>query len=134
MKFLKGTKLYSILTGSCPVCHNESMYVSKNPYNFSKVISMHERCSNCNTKYQMEPSFFYGAMYVSYGVGVALGVGAFLIAHYIFQLNLMGSFLFIIGTVLGLFPFILRLSRNIWINLFLSFDKTKSQVNTTQID
>jgi hypothetical protein len=27
----KGNKLYSILTGSCPKCHEESMYMNKNP-------------------------------------------------------------------------------------------------------
>lgn len=134
MNFLKGNILYSIFTGSCPICHNESMYTTKNPYNFPKVISMNERCSHCNTKYQIEPSFFYGSMYVSYGVGVGLGIGAFLIAHYILQLNLMGAFLFITGTILGLFPFILRLSRNIWINLFLSFDREKSKLTASQSD
>jgi len=126
---MKGTVLYSIITGACPVCHHESMYACKNPYNILKVISMNERCSHCNTKYQMEPSFFYGAMYVSYGVGVALGVASFLIAHYFLQLGLVGAFLFIIGTILGLYPIILRLSRNIWINLFLSYDKQKSKLN-----
>ena len=132
MKFLKGNILYSITTGSCPVCHNESMYTFKNPYNFPKVISMNERCSHCNTKYQMEPSFFYGAMYVSYGVGVGLGIIAFLIAHYILQIGLLGSFLFITVTILGLFPVILRLSRNIWINLFLRYDSKKSKFNIHQ--
>ena len=95
---------------------------------------MNERCSHCDTKYQMEPSFFYGAMYVSYGVGVGLGIGAFLIAHYILQVGLLGAFLFIIATILGLFPIILRLSRNIWINLFLSFDNEKSKLKTSQND
>lgn len=31
---------------------------------------MHERCKHCNTKYKIEPSFFYGAMYVSDPVGL----------------------------------------------------------------
>ena len=30
----KGSKLNSILTGSCPKCQEESMYVDKNPYPF----------------------------------------------------------------------------------------------------
>ena len=130
MKFLKGTPIHSIITGSCPVCQNESMYQDPNPLNFTKVISMNERCSHCNTKYQMEPSFFYGAMYVSYGLGVGLGIAAFLIGHYLIQLGLLGSFLFITFVILALFPLILRISRNIWINLFLSFDKEKSKIKT----
>ena len=66
-------------------------------------------------------------MYVSYGVGVGLGIAAFLIAHYILEVGLVGAFIFIIGTILGLYPIILRLSRNIWINLFLSFDANKAK-------
>ncbi|MGB5317885.1 MAG: DUF983 domain-containing protein, partial [Eudoraea sp.] len=58
----KGTKLYSILTGSCPKCHEESMYVDKNPYHLGSLFKMEERCSHCQTKYKLEPSFFYGAM------------------------------------------------------------------------
>jgi uncharacterized protein (DUF983 family) len=58
----KGSKLNSILTGSCPKCHEESMYEDKNPYNLSNIYKMHEKCSHCNIKYKIEPSFFYGAM------------------------------------------------------------------------
>lgn len=134
MKFLKGTKFYSVLTGNCPVCHNESMYAVKNPYRLLKVISMNERCSHCQTKYQMEPSFFFGAMYVSYGVGITIGLSAFLIAHYILKLDLIGNYIVIVITVLALYPFILRISRNIWINLFLSFDSEKSKFTPGQND
>ena len=70
----KGNKLYSILFGKCPKCHQESMYKNKNPYHFTDILKMHERCSHCGTKYKIEPSFFYGSMYVSYGVGVAFAV------------------------------------------------------------
>ncbi len=123
MNFLKGTALYSVLTGNCPVCHKESMYIAGNPYRLSLLFEMNERCSHCNTKYKMEPSFFYGAMYVSYGVGVALGTFVFLISHLIFGLGLLVSFFLIAFSVIGLLPVIMRLSRNIWINLFLSFKK-----------
>ena len=72
----KGSKLYSILTGSCPKCHEESMYLNENPYNLMEIYKMHENCSHCKTKYKIEPSFFYGAMYVSYAVGIAFAVAA----------------------------------------------------------
>ena len=50
--FKKGSKLYSIFSGTCPKCHEESMYVNKNPYILSEALSMNETCSNCNTKYK----------------------------------------------------------------------------------
>ncbi len=124
----KGNKLYSILTGSCPKCHEESMYVDKNPYRMGNIFKMNERCSNCNTKYKMEPSFFYGAMYVSYGVGIAFAVAAFVISYLLLKTSLISSFIAIIGTLIFFMPIIMRLSRNIWINLFVKYDsKTKGE-------
>lgn len=123
MKILKGTKLYSILTGTCPVCQEESMYIEPNPYKLRKIFRMHERCSNCHTKYKIEPSFFFGAMYVSYGLGVAIAVAAFIVVHLFFGGGLIATFLGIIGTLVVLMPIIIRVSRNIWINIFLNYKK-----------
>jgi len=118
----KGSKLYSILTGTCPRCQQERMYVHRNPYNPNKLFKMHERCGNCGVKYKMEPSFFYGAMYVSYGLGVALSVASFVIAHLFLDLDLLQSFFVIIGALVVFMPVLIRLSRNIWINLFYKYD------------
>lgn len=120
----KGMKLYSILFGVCPKCHQESMYVNKNPYVLTEVVKMHEKCSHCNTKYQIEPSFFYGSMYVSYAVGIAFAVAAFIITYNILEFSLTIAFIAIVATLIGFFPVIMRLSRNIWINIFMSYDKT----------
>lgn len=118
----KGTKAYSILTGSCPKCHSESMYEDKNPYHLGNLFEMHERCSHCNTKYKIEPSFFFGAMYVSYSVGIAFAVAAFVIVHLIFGASLISTFIAIIVTLIVFLPFIVRISRNIWINFFIHYD------------
>ncbi|MBC7000265.1 DUF983 domain-containing protein [Cytophaga sp. FL35] len=125
----KGNKLYSILTGSCPRCNEESMYTTKNPYSFGNLFKMHERCSHCGLKYKMEPSFFYGAMYVSYAVGVAFAVAAFVISYLMVGASLINSFFAIVGTLVVFLPIIIRLSRNIWINLFVKFDSKKREVN-----
>jgi len=123
MQILKGSKSYSILTGTCPVCQEESMYKDSNPYRMHNIFKMHEKCSNCGTKYKMEPSFFFGAMYVSYALGVAVSVAAFIISYVFLGGGLMTTFLAITGTLIILMPLILRLSRNIWINMFLSYNK-----------
>ncbi|MDG5492750.1 DUF983 domain-containing protein [Psychroserpens sp. SPM9] len=121
---LKGTKIYSIFTGSCPKCHQESMYQTKNPYVLSDVLKINDHCSHCETRYRLEPSFFYGSMYVSYGVGIAFAVAAFIISYVMLETSLLTAFLSIVGTLVILGPIIMRLSRNIWINLFMSYDKS----------
>ncbi|WP_299129835.1 DUF983 domain-containing protein [uncultured Winogradskyella sp.] len=130
----KGMKLYSILFGTCPKCHHETMYANKNPYVLSDTLKINENCSHCNTKYRMEPSFFYGSMYVSYGVGIAFAVAAFVVSYLLLESSIDTAFISIVITLVVFFPLILRLSRNIWINLFMSYDKElakKSESNRT---
>ncbi|KEZ94040.1 MULTISPECIES: DUF983 domain-containing protein [Nonlabens] len=126
---LKGTKLYSIFTGTCPVCQNESMYTSSNLYNPSKTQEMHERCSHCDTKYKIEPSFFYGSMYVSYGVGIAIAMAAFVICYFLLNLSRWNIFLVITFISIVSLPIVIRISRNIWINIFMDYDKEKAKKN-----
>ena len=82
---------------------------------------MRERCSHCQLKYKMEPSFFYGAMYVSYAVGVAFAVAAFVISFLFIGTTLLNSFISIVATLVVFLPVIIRLSRNIWINFFVRY-------------
>lgn len=119
----KGSRLNSILTGSCPRCQEENMYVEKNPYVLPKLYKMNETCSHCGLRYQIEPSFFYGAMYVNYGLTVAVGVAAFIIAKVFFELDITQAFIAIIVSLIVLMPINARLARNIYINMFVSFDK-----------
>ncbi|WP_452598471.1 DUF983 domain-containing protein [Pontimicrobium sp. MEBiC01747] len=122
--FKKGTKLYGIIKGVCPKCHNESMYTNTNPYVLREALDMHERCSHCNTKYKIEPSFFYGSMYISYGVGIAFAVAAFVVSYLLLETSLKVAFGAIVITLIAFMPIIMRVSRNIWINLFMSYDKS----------
>ena len=123
----KGSKLNSILTGSCPRCQKESMYSDKNPLHLTKVLKMNDNCSHCGLKYQIEPSFFYGAMYVSYGLNVAVGIAAFIVSFVFFGASIGESFIAIVITLIVLFPFVLRLSRNLYINMFVSYDPKAGQ-------
>lgn len=124
---MKGTKIYSIFTGTCPVCHEGKMYINRNAYKISETLDMHERCSHCDTKYKIEPSFFYGAMYVSYAVGIAVATAAFVIAYWWLHFSLFASFISLIVALVLLLPLIARVSRNIWINMFLKYDKEKAK-------
>jgi len=125
MGFFKGSKIYSIVTGTCPVCHTGKMYQTPNAYRLSSTLKMHERCAHCNTKFKIEPSFFYGAMYVSYPVGIFFAGVAFVISYYFLEFGRFTSFLIIAIILMILLPVIVRVSRNIWINFFFKFDAEK---------
>jgi hypothetical protein len=83
---------------------------------------MDERCSVCHTKYKIEPSFFYGAMYVSYGLGVAIAMAAFIISFVFLGSSMETAFFSIMGALVLLLPLNMRLARNIWINFFISYE------------
>ena len=120
--FKKGTKLYSITKGKCPKCHEGNFFKNGLTFHPSKVTRLHENCPNCNLKYMLEPSFYFGAMYVNYGITVAISIVVFLIAKLVFNLNLLHSFLIVIGALLILAPINLRLARILWINMFVNYE------------
>lgn len=67
----------------CPRCHTGHVFKHAT-YNL-KFYKMHEHCPVCSFKFEIEPGFFWGAMYISYGFAIILGVigGAF--AYYVFH-------------------------------------------------
>ncbi|MCF8322259.1 MAG: DUF983 domain-containing protein [Flavobacterium sp.] len=121
--FGKESKIYAMITGCCPKCHEESMYLDANPFNIMKIYAMHEKCSHCKLVYQIEPSFFFGAMFVSYGLGVLIGIFTFLLSYFVFHADLKTSFIAIVVALILCNTLIMRWSRNIWINIFVHYDK-----------
>jgi uncharacterized protein (DUF983 family) len=120
--------IYSTLFNKCPRCHQGQVFKEANPYKLSKIFSLYERCSHCALKYEREPSFFYGAMYVSY----ALTSGWFIVWYfiYLFYLNSFDTLYFALivsFSILILSPLTLRLSRLIWLNFFFGFKKELQQ-------
>jgi len=125
LMFKKGSKLYSILNNKCPRCHTGRFFISSKPYNFKSVLKIYETCEHCHLKYMIEPSFFYGAMYITYALTVAISTilfafGYFLGLHLVVNLILIG----VVLTILS--PLNLRLSRLIYINIFVHFDASKA--------
>ncbi len=117
----KGTKLYSILKNKCPKCNEGNFFEDNNPLHLKKVLKTNENCPSCGFKYVIEPSFFYGAMYVSYGLSVGISVVTFIIL-YALGLNLIAIFIGIIIALIMFTPFTLRLARLIYINIFVKYD------------
>jgi uncharacterized protein (DUF983 family) len=125
----KGQIAYSVLKGKCPRCQEGEFFKYPIGINPNKITQLHKNCPNCNLKYMMEPSFFYGAMYVNYGLTVAISVAVFIIAKIFIGLTL-GQSLISIGVVLVLLaPVNLRLSRILWINFFIKYDPKYSSEN-----
>ena len=118
----KGTIWYSILKFKCPHCHEGEFFKSRNPYNFSELSSTYDECPSCKRKLLIEPGFYYGAMYVSYGLGVA-HVVTFLVAKWILGIEMeFWNFVILVASVLLMMsPLYYALSKIIWANMFLNY-------------
>ena len=99
------------------------MFEERNPYKISKIFNMPHQCEHCGQIYQLEPSFFYGAMYVNYALTVAIAVAIFIAMWVLGRPWELHQYL--IGIILGivaLAPLTFRLGRSIWINIFIKYE------------
>lgn len=111
------SKPMSIIEGKCPRCQSGKMF--KHPAISKKFMEMFTDCPVCGFHYEIEPGFFWGAMYVSYAITVAimiiLGVAVLLIGN-------DPDFWVYIGIIIPAFfvaaPFTYRYSRILMLHLF----------------
>jgi uncharacterized protein (DUF983 family) len=116
------SSLYAVFNFKCPRCHEGKFFLS-HPYDLSKAGDLHEHCSVCGLKYDKEPGFYYGAMYVAYALAVALFVTIWT-SYNLWLPNV--SVWWQIGTVILatviLGPYIYALSKTIWAKFFIKYD------------
>ena len=86
---------------------------------------MHHYCPECGLNFKPETGFYFGATYVSYGlgVGIAITIVAILSIWIPFFENFEIFALAIIGTITLVSPLIFRLSRHGWLKIFNGYDK-----------
>lgn len=109
----------SIVDMRCPYCREGEFFIS-HPYDLKRAGDTHDACPKCHGRFSIEPGFYYGAMYVSYGLTVAVGVVVWVAIQLLFpQLSLMGTVLSIIGVLVVGAPWFYAMSKVIWANMFL---------------
>ncbi|UIR56545.1 DUF983 domain-containing protein [Sphingobacterium sp. SRCM116780] len=62
------SKSYAILHSKCPRCHVGNMF--DGPAYSLRKQKMYDTCHVCNLTFEIEPGYFYAAMYVSYAMSV----------------------------------------------------------------
>lgn len=80
---------------------------------------MNSECPVCHLNFMKEPGFYWGAMFVSYGLGTA----EVFISYFICQLFGVGTYDWLnlwiaVAAIIVLSPFNFKLSRMIWLYLF----------------
>jgi len=134
--------IWSILTMRCARCRRGPMFKDPNPYrkfSLKHIFDMYDNCPVCNQKYDMEPGFWYGTGYVSYALAVAISVASF-IAWWVFVgVSVSDNRVFywlLTNTVLLIIiqPWMMRLSRVIYLRFFVSYDEDFDKTKPTAFD
>jgi uncharacterized protein (DUF983 family) len=89
---------------------------------FRGFPKMHERCSVCDLKFDREPGYFLGAMYVSYGLGLVMVA---IIAAVLWSVTgwwITKDTIWAVVLFLPLAPTITLLARVLWIYLDQTID------------
>ncbi len=118
----KGSKLYSIRKFKCPKCHEGDIYKSS-LVSMQGIYNMHKKCSECGQPFELEPGFYWGAMYIGYGLSsiyMLSLLGIFIIGY---NLPLSQAFTITISIGLIVFPFLSRFSRVVWLNIVVNYNK-----------
>jgi len=110
-----------ILKNECPNCHKGKVFKDKSLFAFG-FPKMNDHCSHCHTKFSKEPGYFFGAMYVNYGLNVAQGILTYFMARPFFTEPFDLRIFPIIAFVLVAMTFFnIRLSRLLWIYMFKNY-------------
>lgn len=124
---LKGNKLYSILKIKCPQCH-EGAFLERRVYDFSAFTKVRRSCPKCQLNYHVEPSFYYGSMYVAYALGVILMIVMILLNLLLFEeFSFLRAFGSVVVSVIIFSPLLNALAKIIWANLFFSYKENKTK-------
>lgn len=93
---------------------------------------MPEQCEYCGQRYNLEPAFYSGAMYVSYTLQVASFTTVYIALRVLFN---PGKNAYIYSTIVAaifLLPITMRLSRSIYINFFIDYDERSLNMNAIE--
>ena len=124
--------LFSSLLGlRCPRCRVGKLFQPGKLTKPGSLFEMHTQCACCQLSFTPEPGFYFGAMFVSYGINTAQFIVAWvalLLLYPDYSLALLLSIL--VAVVLISLPFTFRLSRSIWLTLFVSYDPSYAEKET----
>ena len=123
----KRSYLISTLSCRCPRCREGKLFKNKISISLKKNMAMPVLCPVCGQPTEKEPGFYYGTGYVSYALGVAISVATFVAWFVLIGMSVNDNRFFywlitnaVILVVLQ--PWLMRISRSIWISWFVKYD------------
>jgi len=117
------------------------MFKNSNPYKslkLSSIFSMPDNCPVCNQKYDLEDGFWFGTGYVSYALAVAVSMTTFvawlvLIGVSVDDNRIFWWLGFNILFLVVIQPWLMRLSRVIYMRFFVKYDENYENTKPVEL-
>jgi uncharacterized protein (DUF983 family) len=111
----------------CPRCREGKLFKNPVSFRFKKTMEMHTTCPVCGQATELEVGFYYGTSYVSYVLTVAISVSTLVAWYVIIGMSTSDNrFFYWLGFnavfLVLLQPWLMRLSRSLWISWFVKYD------------
>jgi len=111
----------------CPRCREGHLFKHPISLSLKKNIQMYKTCPVCGQPTEIEVGFYYGTGYVSYALTVAISVASFVAWFVLIGMSTKDNrFFYWLGAnailLLLLQPWLMRLSRSLWISWFVRYD------------
>lgn len=119
--------LASVGSCRCPRCREGKLFKNPVTFRFKKNMEMNKECPVCGQPTEIEVGFYYGTSYVSYVLTVAISVATLVAWLVIIGMSTTDNrFFYWLGFnavfLLLLQPWLMRLSRSLWISWFVRYD------------
>ncbi|MDX6747977.1 DUF983 domain-containing protein [Polaribacter sp. PL03] len=111
-----------VLKCKCPNCKKGKMYSELGNLLLFRAPKMNAICNECSFKFEKEPGFFFGAMFVSYALVAVEMIASVVLFKFILDFSYISVVFVAITTAILLSTINFRISRSIWIYMFYSND------------
>jgi len=120
--------ILALLQGKCPQCHQSSLF-SFPLSRLSKFSVMNDSCPSCKVRFEPEPGFYQGAMFVGYALTVALITTLSAAMYLLGNPSVIVYMSVVIASSILVAPLNYRYSRIIYLYLFggIKYDPRLSQ-------
>lgn len=125
----KPNALISMLLGKCPRCRKGKVFTHR-VYHIFHYSEVKDHCPVCGVKLEPEPGFFWGAMYFSYALNVAVSIVTGFLLFFVFNdPDLWVYISVIVPAILILTPPMVRFSRLLMMYLIAPYRRYHSGYN-----
>ena len=109
-----GSVFKAIKNEKCPRCHRGNLFITS-VLDISGFYKMHRHCPVCEQTFEPEPGFYYGAMFISYGMLVIMSILTWITLFFTFRPVFEVYVVVILILNVLLLPFIFRYSRTLYL-------------------